>query len=269
MRSREILKTPTAREATPVISPEVRIAAAQAVLSEGDIDVSEVLRDRREETLALVQRLLISAGVQITFSTSKNDEPAEMDVKISEAIQPELQSNAEIKRELTLEQKELLFTDLRTNFKNNMILHRGLKWEDVQHKLEKSPAATLVTLHKMQARGGEPTVTDFDQKTGKYRFDDCSDEIPMEGRKTTYAQAEQMAQDMRVDLMEPDHYKNKFQKLGKRFDRYSWNWLRTTKEKLKTGKAFDGDRHDHEVFVYECNAVSYDDRRGFRASLWV
>lgn len=72
MLSTETPITATARETTPIIiSPEVRIAAAQAVLSEGDIEVSEVLRDRREETLALVQRLLASAGVQMTFSTSK------------------------------------------------------------------------------------------------------------------------------------------------------------------------------------------------------
>jgi hypothetical protein len=121
----------------------------------------------------------------------------------------------------------------------------------------------------MWERGGEPTVTDFDKKTGKYRFDDCSVESPMEGRDTTYEQAEQMAQGMGAGLMEPDHYKNKFQKLGKQFDRNSWNWLKTSKEKLKSGYALYGVRSDLGVGVHGILAGYHDDSWGFRASLWV
>lgn len=120
----------------------------------------------------------------------------------------------------------------------------------------------------MQARGGEPTVTNYDQKTGKYRFDDCSVESPMEGRNTTSPQAVQMAQDMGAAVMDDDHYKNIFQKLGKQFDLNSWNWL-STKEKLSPGRALFGYRLVRGVFVFERYAVNLNGAGGFRASLWV
>lgn len=267
MPSMEAAKKAPVTDLAQPISPEVRIAAAQVVLSEGDIEVTEVLRDRREETLALVQRLLSSAGIEMTFSSPKIDEPQNINIEILEASQ--LQPQAEIKKELTPEHKEVLFSNLKAKFEANMNLHPGMNWAELEQKLKSSPAATLVTLHKMWERGGEPTVTDFDKKTGKYRFDDCSLESPEKGRDTTYPQAEQMAQDMGADLMEPEHYNNKFQKLGTQFDRNSWNWLKTTKEKLQAGVALYGGRYGNGVHVYEDGADYHRDYGGFRASLWV
>ncbi|MCC7432753.1 DUF4256 domain-containing protein [Candidatus Peregrinibacteria bacterium] len=269
MSSIDSTENTAVKEVVTAVCPEVRIAAAQVILSEADVEVSEVLRDRRDETFALVQRLLASAGIQVTFSTSKAEQSEKIVVEIPEARQPEVKSSAEVKKELTQEQKEQLFADLRTYFEADRNLHPSLKWEDVAQKLKNSSEATLVTLHKMQARGGQPTVTDFDEKTGKYRFDDCSKEIPLEGRNTTYLEAEKMAQDLGADLMEPEHYKNKFQKLDKQFDLNSFNWLKTTEENLQAGYAFDGFRHEGVVVVGPDSAVSHDVRKGFRASLWV
>lgn len=247
------------------ISPEVRIAAAQAVLSEGDIEVTEVLRDRREETLALVQRLLSSAGIEVTFSSPEIDEPQNVEIEMSK----QSSAVAEIKKELTPEQQKELFSNLKKNFEANMNLHPGMNWAEVEDKLKNSPAATLVTLNKMWERGGEPTVTDFDKKTGKYRFDDCSADSPQVGRNTNYAEAEQMALEMGADLMDPSHYENKFQKLGKKFDFNTWNWLKTPKEKLQAGYALLGNRRGNGVCVRERSADFHVVRRGFRASLWV
>lgn len=265
MSSKNSPENPLVTEPKTVISPEVKYAAVGVVL--GDIEVSEVLRDKREETLALVQRLLSSAGIEVTFSLPKNDQSQTISIEIPEVSQ--LQSQAEITEELTPEQKEVLFNNLRSDFLANMYIHPQIKWEDVQKKLENSPAATLVTLNKMWERGGEPTVTDFDIKTGKYRFDDCSRHVPQVGVNTNYVEAEQMAQEMGADLMEPEHYKNKFQKLSKSFDIHTQNWLKTSQIRLQSGEAFVGFRRNGLGCVQVKDANNHDVIRGFRTSLWV
>ena len=61
---------------TQTVPPEVRIAAAQVILAEEEsVEVSEVLLNQREATLALVQKLAAAAGIQLTFSKSKSSQP--------------------------------------------------------------------------------------------------------------------------------------------------------------------------------------------------
>lgn len=74
-------------EVATTVSPEVKVAAAQAVLSEGDVEVAEVLRDKRGETLALVQRLLASAGIQGTFSLPEVEDADALNVELADATE--------------------------------------------------------------------------------------------------------------------------------------------------------------------------------------
>lgn len=102
--------TATVEGAIPV-NPEVRVAAAQAILSEGDIQVSEVLRARKEETLALIQRLLASAGIEGTVDLV----PADPD------------------QELTPEQVWL--GEFKTRFDALPQLHPDVPWLEVERSL--------------------------------------------------------------------------------------------------------------------------------------
>lgn len=50
-----------------VISPEAEIAGVRALLSEGPAEVSPVLRDRIDETRALIEKLAAAAGKKVRF----------------------------------------------------------------------------------------------------------------------------------------------------------------------------------------------------------
>ncbi|KKR25260.1 MAG: hypothetical protein UT55_C0047G0002 [Candidatus Peregrinibacteria bacterium GW2011_GWE2_39_6] len=50
-------------EVAVTVSPEVKAAAVQVVLSDGEVEVNEILSGRIGETLALAQRLLASVGI--------------------------------------------------------------------------------------------------------------------------------------------------------------------------------------------------------------
>src|SRR5215471_9547859 len=82
-------------------------------------------------------------------------------------------------------ERDVLFKLLKTRFEKNMNRHRGLKWDDVQTRLEAKPGK-LWSLNEMEETGGEPDVVDHDKKTGEYIFYDCSAESPKERRSLCY-----------------------------------------------------------------------------------
>jgi len=69
--------------------------------------------------------------------------------------------------------------------RRNRNRHKGLKWADVQAKLEASPGK-LWSLNEMERTGGEPDVVGHDKKTGEYIFHDCSAESPKGRRNVCY-----------------------------------------------------------------------------------
>lgn len=89
------------------------------------------------------------------------------------------------KKQLSPEQCEALLIVLQTRFEKNMDRHKGLKWNDVQAKLETAPQK-LWTLDAMEETEGEPDVVGFDKKTGEYIFYDCSAESPKGRRSVCY-----------------------------------------------------------------------------------
>src|SRR5688500_12554207 len=72
---------------------------------------------------------------------------------------------------------------LRSRFEANMQRHKGIKWQDVEGRLD---AKKLKSLEQMEATGGEPDVIGQDKKSGKYLFCDCSEESPKGRRSTCY-----------------------------------------------------------------------------------
>jgi hypothetical protein len=183
-------------------------------------------------------------------------------------------------KKLTFEQREELFKVLKIRFDKNMNRHKGLKWEDVQSKLEANPSK-LWSLDAMEETGGEPDVVGFDKKTGEYIFYDCSAESPkgrrsvcydpeaLESRKEHKPQhsAVGMAAEMGIEILTEEQYRE-LQQLGN-FDLKTSSWVKTPAEIRKLGGAVFCDKRYNTVFYYHNGAESYYAARGFRGGLKV
>lgn len=175
------------------------------------------------------------------------------------------------------EQKELLKT-LKSRFEKNINRHKGIEWSKVQAKLEAN-TDKLWTLNQMEKTGGEPDVINFDKKTGKYIFCDCSAESPAGRRSFCYDHealnkrkehkpknsAMNMAAEMGVELLDEEQYRA-LQKLGN-FDSKTSSWIKTPDSIRKLGGAIFADYRFGTVFVYHNGAESYYAGRAFRGML--
>jgi len=177
------------------------------------------------------------------------------------------------------ERKELLRT-LQVRFEKNIHRHEGLRWAEVEAKLEAS-TEKLWSLGEMERSGGEPDVVGQDERTGEYVFCDCSAESPMGRRSVCYDRealesrkhhkpgnsAVDMAAAMGIELLTEEEYRE-LQRLGE-FDRKTSSWVRTPARIRRLGGALFCDRRYDTVFVYHNGAESYYAARGFRGSLRV
>ncbi len=185
-----------------------------------------------------------------------------------------------MKKELSPEHREELFSELKARFEKNMNRHKGLAWAKVQAKLEAN-TEKLWSLNEMERTGGEPDVVGFDKKTGEYNFYDCSAESPKGRRSVCYDgealesrkehkpknNAIDMAAAMGIDLLTEEQYRE-LQKLGN-FDTKTSSWVKTPSDIRKLGGAIFTDYRYGNVFVYHNGAESYYAARGFRGSLRV
>jgi Protein of unknown function (DUF4256) len=183
-------------------------------------------------------------------------------------------------KQLSHEQREALLSVLKARFEKNTERHKGLKWEDVQAKLEADPEK-LWSLDQMEETGGEPDVVGFDKKTGEYIFYDCAAESPKGRRSICYDHqalearkehkpghsAVAMAAEMGIDILTEEQYRQ-LQQLGK-FDLKTSSWVATPANIRKLGGAVFCDRRYDTVFLYHNGAESYYAARGFRGSLKV
>ena len=184
------------------------------------------------------------------------------------------------KKDLSPKQREELLSILKARFEKNMDRHQGLKWAEVQAKLEAN-AEKLWSLHEMERTGGEPDVVGHDKKTGEYIFYDCSAESPKGRRSVCYDgealasrkenkpadNAMDMAAAMGIELLTEEQYRE-LQKLGN-FDTKTSSWVKTPSAIRKLGGALFCDRRYDTVFVYHNGAESYYAGRAFRGSLRV
>ncbi len=184
------------------------------------------------------------------------------------------------KKELSPEQREELFSELKDRFAKNMKRHQDLEWAKVQAKLEAN-AEKLWSLNEMERTGGEPDVVGYDKTTGEYIFYDCSAESPKGRRSFCYDRAGldsrkenkpgnsamDMAAAMGIELLTEAQYRE-LQQLGK-FDTKTSSWIKTPDAIRKLGGAIFADFRYGNVFVYHNGAESYYAARGFRGSLKV
>ena len=182
-----------------------------------------------------------------------------------------------IQKALSTEEKDSLLKILKTRFEKNMGRHPGIKWEDVQVRLENNPEK-LWSLDQMELTEGEPDVVDFDEKSGEFIFYDCSPESPKGRRSLCYDRAAldarkeykpansimDMAAEMGVEVLTEEQYRY-LQTLGN-FDLKTSSWIINPPEIRKRGGALFGDRRYDHVFTYHNGADSYYAARGFRSA---
>lgn len=184
------------------------------------------------------------------------------------------------KKTLTATERSELLKILKDRFEKNMQRHKGIKWADVQAKLEANPAKSW-SLDQMELTGGEPDVVGHDKKTGEYIFYDCAAESPKGRRSVCYDRAAldarkehkpktsamDMANEMGIKLLTEAQYRE-LQKLGE-FDLKTSSWVQTPPEIRKLGGGLFCDRRYDTVFLYHNGADSYYAARGFRGELRV
>ena len=184
------------------------------------------------------------------------------------------------KKDLSREQREELLRTLKARFEKNINRHQGLRWAQVEARLEVN-AEKLWSLHEMEKSGGEPDVVGHDKKTGEYIFYDCSAESPKDRRSICYDRealesrgehkpkdsATDMAAAIGIELLTEEQYRE-LQNLGD-FDTKTSSWVKTPPAIRQLGGALFCDRRFDTVFVYHNGAESYYAARGFRGSLRV
>ena len=185
-----------------------------------------------------------------------------------------------MKNKLSKEVETELLGILQKRFENNVNRHKGLKWVDVQAKLE-SNSNKLWSINEMELSGGEPDIVRFDKKTGEFIFFDCSAETPKGRRSVCYDHqalearkkfppensAMNMASEMGIELLDEKQYRE-LQELGN-FDTKTSSWIRTPDNIRNLGGAIFADLRYGNIFIYHNGADSYYAARGFRGSLRV
>lgn len=181
---------------------------------------------------------------------------------------------------VSAKQRDSLLATLKARFDANQERHPGLKWADVQTRLE-SNDAKLWSLNQLEESGGEPDVIGVDKKSGEITFVDCAAQSPKGRRSVCYDRAAldarkehkpktsavEMATAMGAALLTVDEYQH-LQTLGE-FDTTTSSWVETPTKIRKLGGAIFCDRRYDTVFVYHNGAESYYAARGFRCSLRV
>jgi len=184
------------------------------------------------------------------------------------------------KKDLTPGQRAALLEALRDRFESHTTRHEGIRWPDVEARLEAEPDK-LWSLGEMERTGGEPDVVGRDEDSNELLFFDCSKESPADRRSLCYdrealearkkhkpeGSAVQMATDMGATLLTPEQY-HALQELGE-FDAKTSSWLLTPPAIRALGGAIFGDCRFGTVFVYHNGAESYYAARGFRCVLRV
>ncbi len=148
-----------ALEVATTISPEAKFAATQAILAEGDPEVTEVLRDRRDETFALVKRLLASAGIGARFSMSNENEEVDVELpKETGEFSPEILDDCLkgleqdfYKRGIVVINKDGYVDSFKSQLEKNR--SAGTNWKTIKERLLANDKKLLKKASTMQRKG--------------------------------------------------------------------------------------------------------------------
>lgn len=237
--------------------------------------ISDVPRRDLESTLTiLVQQGAVSAE-QVNETLSN----------VQAAYHERLKAISALEKQLSPEQQEALLSAVKARFEANKERHPGIKWSEIQAKLEANPKK-MWSLNEMERSGGEPDVVDYEIKTHEYLIFDCSAESPEGRRNIVYDREAQdwleknspeiqcngnavdMAAAMGVEIPDSTQYKEMLQKLGQ-FDRKTSSWLKTPADGRKLGFAFLGYRIAEHIGLLKCHVHAHRRNTSFRGLLRV
>ena len=164
---------------------------------------------------------------------------------------------------------------LQIRFESNKARHANVSWEDVQKRIEGSPAA-LASLSYMEESGGEPDVIGFAEDGHRLIICDCSKESPIQRRSCCYDETARLARKKNppstsaleeatkhgLSLLDYDLYQ-RLQQTGE-YDLSTSSWIAAPSDiRCKGGALFCERRYGH-VFVFHNGADSYYSSRGWR-----
>jgi len=196
--------------------------------------------------------------------------------KVTKVLGLEDVTESKPEKTLTPEQVEQLLNTLEERFNANKNRHEKVEWAKVKSSLEANPEA-LWSINEMEKVGHEPDVYFADDKG--FDVGTCCKESPEQHRNIVYdaearggdddlRSAEEIAEKMGIDVMEPDKWEKELQAHGE-YDLNTYSWLKTSKEKRKTGAALSGARTSGVVRVNQRYAVYHRGFMGWRGSLRV
>jgi len=195
----------------------------------------------------------------------------------------ELEVDEKNTKVLSPEQKEKLLLSLEKRFLNNKHRHQGLKWVQVETRLQEASPEKLWSLNEMERTGGEPDVVEFKKKTGQLKFEDRSAESPVGRRNCVYDHASEvdfvknypdeeyngnavdMAKAMGIKILDEKEYKAA-QKVDK-LDVNSSSWINTPVNFKEDGFANYGTHGDYGIG--QNNSYNAHPTWAFRGSLWI
>jgi hypothetical protein len=204
-----------------------------------------------------------------TISTlSVTSEPPKKEPKSSELPEGE-------KKKLTPKQQERLLSTLKKRFESNRILHRSLRWSNVERALNANPEK-MWSLYQLESTGGEPDVF-WEDETG-FIFGDCFNESPEVRRNLVFdKEAEERLRQEYPDEVCSGNVVDKVAKWGVElmskeehsylkhilhFDDKTHSWLKTPAHVRQNGQAFVSG-------CYPRNVIDCDFYKGFRCVLRV
>ncbi|PKL36801.1 hypothetical protein CVV38_02795 [Candidatus Peregrinibacteria bacterium HGW-Peregrinibacteria-1] len=185
-------------------------------------------------------------------------------------------------RKLTPEQVESILTQFKARFDEMPHLHEGCDWERVETALRSNHEA-LRSIEEMARMGHEPNVYNFDDEGCD--IGTCSLEEPMSTRDFVYnhqaarilleedpddtfqGTAVEAAEEMGLELIPPEKYKNVLQAKGI-FDKDSYGWLGLDDDTPSMQAPF-GLRAVAEVHCFAHPITCHDEKWGWRGTLRV
>ena len=153
---------------------------------------SDVSAERARIILQIIDQGLLPEDLRLVVEQLVG-RAEEVRGKVEGALQSKTVEGESVENVLSSEQQTALLKSIQGRFEANPKRHQGIKWAQVQSRLQQAPPEKLWSLNEMERTGGEPDVVGVDRETGQVIFNDCSKESPQGRSNLVYDRAAQEA----------------------------------------------------------------------------